>query len=193
MHNLDDILIKKKRIAFVSDRLIIKTLYPEDVTEEYVQGLNDPELNQFLVARLSQHTSETVKAYVQLNLEANDKIFFGIFLKDGGNFIGTFRITLQPYHFIAGIGIFIFSRLASRKGFALETINRGAEFIFQDLGFRCIEAQVHCDNIQSFRMCQKAGFEVQSRICNKYRHEGLFIDIFSLNRYNGAFDDALIK
>lgn len=190
---MKDLIIDKNKIKLESERLRVRTLFPKDITKAYVDGLNDPAINQFLVARFTKHTRKIVTEYVSSNLKAKDAVLLGVFLKDSGRFIGTIRFSLWAYHFIANLGIVIFDKKMQGKGLALEALNRTATFIFKEMRFRCIESWAHYDNVPSMKLFKKGGFKVQSRLLNKYRHGNKFVNVYIFVKYNPKFDDHLLK
>ena len=78
----------KKNIVLCTDHLKIRTLLVKDVTPEYVNGLNDPEVNKFLVnVRLQKQTKKKVADFILHNLQSLHDILLGIFLKESNAFI----------------------------------------------------------------------------------------------------------
>ena len=62
-----------------------------DLHQDYVDGLNDPEVNRFLEVRRKWQTSETV-ANKDSNNQSFDSVLFGIFDHDNSSHIGTVRL-----------------------------------------------------------------------------------------------------
>lgn len=69
----------------------LKPLPVSGVTNAYVNGLNDPAVNQFLVGpRRHKQTLDTVREFVRENWNAEDSLLFGLFVD------GQLRWELTP-------------------------------------------------------------------------------------------------
>jgi RimJ/RimL family protein N-acetyltransferase len=113
-------MINKQNLILQSENSLVRPLNVKDVTEEYVDGLNDPDVNRYLVAvRLHRQTKDSVTRYVEADGDNPLSILFGIFLKQDNNpFIGTIRVhNMDLFHFCASIGVCLFAKRAWRKGF----------------------------------------------------------------------------
>src|SRR4030043_345891 len=88
------IMVDKKSLLLEKDRICLCPLKTEDITDEYVNGLNDPEVNKYLVdVRRKVQTRDSVEKYVISNMENPSCILFGIFIKNRQEtFIGTIRV-----------------------------------------------------------------------------------------------------
>ncbi len=107
--------IDKESLLLENDRIYLRPVRVADITEEYVNGLNDPEVNKYLVdVRRQVQTLETVKTFVVSNFEISSDILFGIFIKHNPEpFIGTVRAhNIDLFHYSANIGICIFAKRA---------------------------------------------------------------------------------
>jgi hypothetical protein len=66
----------------LTDRLKIKLLRVNDITPAYVDGLNDPEVNKFLVnVRLEKQTKKKAMAFVVRNLQSQSDLLLGVFFE----------------------------------------------------------------------------------------------------------------
>jgi hypothetical protein len=100
-----------QEIVLENHRLCLKPLGVDDITDEYINGLNDPQIKRYLVdVRRCVQTRETVADYVKSNVEDPHSILFGIFVKNNPlPFVGTVRISrISFFHFFADIGICLF-------------------------------------------------------------------------------------
>lgn len=163
----------KKNITLLTGRLKIKILRIDDITPEYVKGLNDPEVNKFLVnARLKKQTKKTVADFILHNLQSPNDILLGIFLKESNAFIGTIRIgDISGFHYLCNIGICFFIKKYWGKGYASEALKKICDFIFNKLKLHYIEAGVYKDNHHSMRLFKRVGFKIQASYKDKYRYQ----------------------
>lgn len=106
----------------VADNCFLRPIFAEDVTQPYVDGLNDSVVNQYLVtSRKEMQTVESVREYVQLNSTSEVDVLFGVFID--GELRGTIRLhDIDRDDGSARIGFLIFDVNYWRKGWATKAI-----------------------------------------------------------------------
>jgi hypothetical protein len=63
-------VIDKEKLLLENDIISLRPLQVKDITDTYINGLNDPDVNRYLVdARRNVQTQESVEKYVRSNLE----------------------------------------------------------------------------------------------------------------------------
>ena len=191
--SLDD--LDRDSIQIETERLRIRVLQPKDITEEYVSGLNDPEVNYYLLTvKKDRQTFESVKSFVLENARSSSSLLFGIFLKSSNYLIGTVRLSeISFFHYYLGMGICIFAKQCWGKGHAVETVLRLKEFVFNDMGMHYIEAGAWSQNEASVKLFKKAGFESYLKISDKYRLEDKFTDVLMFRAVNPDFNFELLE
>ena len=80
-------------IYFNTERLLLKNLKTEDITNDYVMWLNDPIINMYLSPTDADHTMESCFLYVESYEETDEKALIGIFVKDSGIHIGNLTLS----------------------------------------------------------------------------------------------------
>jgi RimJ/RimL family protein N-acetyltransferase len=140
----------------------LRPLQAQDVTENYVHGLNDPQVNRFLVsAREQRQTNETVRAFVTDNERASDSILFGIHFDE--RLRGTTRLhDIDCVRGDASVGIALFDSSVWRRGLASAALQALASFAFGDLRLRQLNAGIESENVASQRAFARAGFVQQA-------------------------------
>ena len=73
------------------DKIYLRRLTEDDVTEDYVRWMNDPEINQYLESRFSVQTIESTKAFIR-SVTNDNNYQFGIFVKETGKHIGNIKV-----------------------------------------------------------------------------------------------------
>ena len=77
-------VINKDFLIIFDDEIYLRVLQIDHINEEYIHGLNDPDINKYLVdVRRNVQTRESVKAYVISKFDNPFDILLGIFLKKG--------------------------------------------------------------------------------------------------------------
>jgi [ribosomal protein S5]-alanine N-acetyltransferase len=165
-----------------SERLIMRTLFSEDVSEKYVEWLNNREINQYLESRHEMQTSDMVKSWVHARYVAENECLWGIYVKSGETHIGNIRLgPINWIHRHGIIGILIGEISCWGKGYASEAIERVVGFAFNDLKLHRVYAGMYSPNTGSQRAFEKAQF----------KKEACFVE--SLSLHNEFVDEIIVS
>jgi RimJ/RimL family protein N-acetyltransferase len=136
----------------------LRPLKEADVSQAYVDGLNDPQVHKYMSApRLRRQTPDTVRAYVRDNAADANAVLFGIFAD--GALRGTVRLhDIDTARRGANIGIALFDRAAWGRGLGTAAIAAVARFAAATLGLERLSAGIADANAGSVRAFEKAGF-----------------------------------
>ncbi len=170
--------------------IYLRRLCEDDITEEYIQGLNDPDVKRYLSGTPNgTHTRASVASFIRLNQADPCAIFWGIFLKnDPAPLVGTIRISgIDRFHYSASLGICIFAKRAQKKGYASQAVRIATSYAFDHLGLRYLEAGAYAENTSSIELFLRTGFKEQYRIPGKYRHKNAFKETVYLAAINPDF------
>lgn len=139
--------------------IILRPLTLEDCTANYVEWLNDPEVNRYLETRWRHHTLADVRDFVaSINTSEHSKLF-GIVFRAESRHIGNIKIgPLNPIHRYADISYFIGDRNFWGKGLATQAIRAICRYGFENLKLESIQAGVYGGNTGSARALEKVGF-----------------------------------
>ena len=69
-------------VVLKSEILCLQELEPNDVTQQYVDWLNNVEINKYLESRRTQQDIPKVRLFVKLCRDSKLDFLFGIFLKN---------------------------------------------------------------------------------------------------------------
>jgi RimJ/RimL family protein N-acetyltransferase len=179
-----------RKVLIRTSKVTLRTLRIADVTAEYIRGLNDPEVNRFLVnVRLRRQTQKTIESFIRTNLTSKDSLLLGIFKTSDNVLVGTVRISdISDFHRLCSVGICIFDKSSWGKGYAVESIKSACAFVFDHLGLHYIEAGVFQENRASMRLFKNAGFNIQARFVDKYRYLDGFKPVVIWSKTNPGFN-----
>lgn len=183
--------ICKESLLLEGDNIYLRPLLTDDITVDYINGLNDPEVNKYLVnVRQTVQTYSTVEKYVQSSMQDPHAILFGIFFKNNPKpLIGTVHVShIDFFHFIASIGICLFSKRVWNKGYAINALNMVKEYLFGTIGLHYLEGGVYAENTNSIKLFTRAGFSEMYRVKNKYRYADSFKEVIIFGLINHSFD-----
>jgi [ribosomal protein S5]-alanine N-acetyltransferase len=142
------------------DRVILREMEVDDVGEEYVRWLNDPEVNKYLESRFTTHTVDSVRSWVAEKRADPDTVLFGIFLRPGKAHIGNIKVgPVDRTYGTADIGLIIGAKEHWGKGYATDAIELIARFAFESLHLRKVTASCYSSNEASARAFEKVGFQ----------------------------------
>jgi len=166
----------------------IKKLLVSDVTQEYLDSLNDTEHMHFSRNSGQIHTFESQRKYVSSfeNTELDSKpLLFGVF-KDG-KLAGTLTAYFDEPSLIANVGILVF-RSALSQGLGKESLVRFSRWMRARFPTYSIELGADSENIRMIKTACSSGYEKiegkDSDICQfRYRIQDievsqLFLDSF---------------
>jgi RimJ/RimL family protein N-acetyltransferase len=163
----------------LGDDGFLSPIGPDDVTELYVTGLNDADVNRFLIGpRKEYQTLDTVRAFVAENEASDTAILFGLFVE------GVLRGTVRLHDVSASsayIGLAFFDKRIWGRGWAKRAILRVCAFAFDEVGIKQIFAGVHDANEGSRRAFEWVGFQPVER---KLDDEGRACTVWSLQQGN---------
>lgn len=188
--------IDKASLQLENNNIYIRPLLISDITEEYINGLNNPEVNKYLLnVRLERQTRELVEKYVILNLESEKDILFGIFIKNNPEpLVGTVRVSgIDIFHYSASIGVCLFAKRSWKKGYALQAIELVKNYLFNALRLHYLEAGVYEMNKNSINLFLKAGFNENYRVRSKFRHTDSFADVIFFSAISPLFNESILK
>jgi len=142
--------------------LVLRPLRTADATQEYADGLNDPEVNRFLEVRRARQTLDSARAFVAAHENAPDAVLLGAFLKPGGRLIGTIRLH-EIKDGSAWLGICLFAKDCWGRGLGSEALGAACRLAFDAAGVERLRAGSYEANAASLALFQKAGFNITGR------------------------------
>lgn len=166
----------------------IKKLLASDVTQEYLDSLNDAKHMHFSRNRGQIHTLESQRRYVSSfeNTELDpEPLLFGVF-KDG-KLKGTLTAYFDESSLKANIGILIF-RSASSAGLGKESLTQFSRWMRARFPTYSIELGADSENVRMIKTARSSGYEkvegTETGVCRfRYRTQNgnvsqLFLDSF---------------
>ncbi len=165
-------------------RIVLRPLAAADVSQRYVQWLNDPHVNRYLESRLVVQTRETVEAFVRaMNASAHD-LLLGMFTREAQRHIGNIRLgPIDEYHRRAPIGLLLGEKDAWGRGFGTEAVSAVADDAFGRLALEKLIAGCYAANLASLRLFHKAGFHEEARLRRHWRSGDEWTDGVLLVRF----------
>lgn len=141
------------------NKVIMKLCTQEYITDEYVEWMNKPVINQYLESRYVVQTIDTVTEYVKHNLEAENELLFAMISSEDNKHIGNFHLTFNFAHKRCFIAYVIGKDGYWGKGIATEAIKLATRWIFENYDVARLDGGMYSANIGSLRAVEKAGWK----------------------------------
>ncbi len=158
----------------------LRQITSNDCTEQYVEWLNDPEVNQYLETRWVKQDIESITEFVKAQRDNNHSVLFAIIQKENDKHIGNIKIgPINFHHHHADISYFIGEKSEWNKGYASEAIRLICRYGFEELHLHRIEAGAYCTAIGSIRALEKNGFQREAIFREQvFSREGQYLDVY---------------
>lgn len=171
-------------IRLEGNSIFLRRLTEEDVSDEYVNWMNDPEINQYLESRFYEQTIESTKAFIR-SVTNDNNYQFGIFFKETGKHIGNIKIgSINQAHQFADIGFLIGDKSYWGRGIATEAIKLATEFSFNILKLHKLWGGAYSPNVGSVKAFLKNGYEQEGIKKSQYLCHGEYVDDILFGKVN---------
>lgn len=167
-----------------SDRLFLKRLTLNFLTENYLSWLNDSDVNKYLETK-SGYTLKKLKEFLT-NVERDNIYFWAIIRKDNLQHIGNIKIDpINESHKTGEYGILIGDKASWGHGYGSEASLKILDYCFSEkLNLRKVTLGVVSDNKAALSLYQKLGF-VQEGLYKKHVfHDNKWCDVVRMAKFN---------
>lgn len=176
---------KNNNMRLEGKRIYLRPVDLSDATEEYVNWLNDEEVNQFLEVRFAEHTPEGLKNDIEKISKDPNTLFLAMIRKDTQRHIGNIKLgPIDWNHRVGDIGIMIGDKSSWGRGYAREAIKLLSDYAFNILKLHKLEAGAYENNIGSIKAFLKVGFSEEGRKRKRFRFKDTYTDQVFLGRIN---------
>ena len=166
----------KKDVQIDGDRVLLRTLTIDDVSERYVEWMSDKFVTEYLEVEDRIYTKDEMLAYVSDLYDNDRQLLLGIFIKESETHrlhIGNFKVGPINYnHSRTPVGLMIGDRNYWGKGIAAEVIKLATTYIFRDLGLERVYAGCYEHHVASKRAFQKAGYQTEGLLRSHCSFQG---------------------
>lgn len=152
---------------FITERLLLRSLIPEDENEIFVLR-SDERILKYLDSPIAKTIDDASKFIRKINsgIDKNEWIYWGISLRGERKLIGTICIwNISKENISADIG-FVLHPDYQGKGFIQETLLKIIQYGFETMKLKCINAEVDPNNSKSIKLLEKNNFIIKSKIDN---------------------------
>lgn len=170
----------------IGKNVYIRLLSTDDVSEDYVNWMNDPEVTQFLESKWQSHTQKSTIDYIDSFNRTQNNFLFGIFLLSDNTHIGNVKIgNINYVHSHADIGMAIGKKDSWTKGVGSESLMLIEKIAREYLNLNKIFGGIYAINHGSFAMTQKCGWREVGRYEKHVFHKGEYMDVILVEKLIG--------
>jgi ribosomal-protein-alanine N-acetyltransferase len=163
-------------------RLQLRPFQPGDITEAYLNWLNDPTVTRFSNQRFRTHTVESSAAYLA-SFTGTHNSFLLITQRFDGRPIGTATVYRSPQHGTADIGLMVGDRQCWGRGYGRETWQVVLEALLREPGIRKVTGGTARPNKAMVRIMEQTGMELEAVRARQELIEGQPVDLLYYARF----------
>tara|TARA_B100000795_G_scaffold169958_1_gene128093 strand:+ start:43 stop:618 length:576 start_codon:yes stop_codon:yes gene_type:complete len=163
--NLIEQVHEKKILILLEiyEEVQLRILQEKDVTDKYVNWMNDYEVVKFTEQHSFTHTKEMVNEFVTKKFNSKCDFLFGIYFNN--NHIGNIKLgPINTNNLISDISYFIGDKKLWGKGIASKALMSVIHFAFDTLKLEKINAGYYQEAVASEKLLNKCGFKFESII-----------------------------
>ena len=162
-------------------RIYLRDVRKADITNNYINWMNDEDVVQYLECRFTPHTSDSISEFIEGTNSDTESVLFAVCLKEGDVHIGNIKLgKINWLHGFAEMSILIGLKECWGKGYATEAIKLLTDYAFTDLGVKKLTAECYSDNLGSFNAFKKAGYHQEGTRQKHYTYKDKRIDSLML-------------
>lgn len=174
-------------LQLMGSTVYLRRLAESDITEGYVQWLNDPETNRYMEFRFTVWTKEKLIKYMS-ERQANPEYFWAICMRDNNIHIGNIKLgSIDRDHLRADIGLMIGDKSYRGRGLGTEAIRLVTDFAFTKIKLQKLTAGAYIDNVACIKAFEKCGFTREGRLKEHVCSDGERADVILLGCTAGDF------
>lgn len=175
-------------MKYTSERIYLRPLRLDDVTERYLGWLRDQEVKAFLEVDGNELSLDDIRSYIAEGPESGLYYMYAICLVENDLHIGNVKVgPINTKHLIADLPVVIGDKEYWGKGIAVEAIALGNEIAFAEHGIRKLHGQIYRSNIGSIKAYCRAGWIIEGVIRGRYLVDGEPMDQVLVSCNNPAF------
>lgn len=158
----------------------LRQIEMSDCTQNYVDWLNDPMVNQYLETRWTVQNLDTVKKFVATQRDSDNSILLAITMSDDGRHIGNIKLgPINSYHNYGEISYFIGDKSMWQKGLATKAINLICGYGIERMNLHRIRAGAYAEAKGSWRALEKNRFKREAIFRNQViSAAGKYMDVY---------------
>ncbi len=175
----------KRFSPLICERVSLQPVCVNDITNEYVEWLNNPEVVKFSNQRFVKHTLESSLQYLH-SFSGTGNLYLSIKDKRSHRLIGSITAYIEPKHGTADMGLMIGNHEVWGQGFGLETWSNLMEYLLNTENLRKVTGGTLATNLGMIKIMERSGMHLEATRQKQEIVDGVPVDIL----YFAKFKDA---
>ena len=177
-----------KSFVIEAEKLLLRPLGKENLTERYHAWLNDLEVNRFSSRRGRRFSCDDVSAYVDAANSSPDRLLLGIFLREGSTHVGNVQLNyFDRENGVADISNLLGERSEWGRGLIVDADKQLINFGFQTLGVRKFVMGNIAPNRASTFKSRSLGAQLEGRLRRHEAFDGGYVDVLRFGLFPEEF------
>ena len=148
--------------------LQLKLIKKCQVSQTWVDWLNDKDVTKYSENRFKKHTKDSQKKFLRQKLKNKSSKIFKILLKK--EHIGIVELSnINYFHKHCEVAYMIGKKKYWNRGIGKDVIKKISNLAFNKLSMRKIYAGTYENNFGSIKILQKNGFKIEGKIKNFFK------------------------
>jgi ribosomal-protein-alanine N-acetyltransferase len=183
-------------IEIKGERIYLREIYPDDITDEVMLWFEDKELMKFYTNSKNTITKEVLLKSIDDGNKLGNLFTFGIFHIVDACMIGTIKLGPINYsHMTSDLATLIGERNYLGQGLAADAINLGSQLAFSHFKIRKLFSGMYISNLPSIKAYRRAGWLIEGRLKGQFLIENtnedrLLVACFNPNYFS---EDELLE
>ena len=176
------------RPFLVGEKVYLRALEESDISEEFLNWLNDLEVTRYLETGKFPSTPASVQDYLKRFQASTTDLGFAIVDRETEQHIGNVTLNrINWIHRTADTGLMIGRKDFWGKGLAFESWSLMIEYAFNRLSLRKIIAGALVDNVASVKVLKKLGFKEEGVFRQEAFVDGKYLDGIRMGIFREEF------
>lgn len=173
----------------IGKRIYLRPLDQADLKKGYLDWINDPRINRFLMAGTFPTSVIELKEYYEKVKRSRSDAMFAICVKKDDRYIGNIKLgDISWIDRRANCGRMIGDRKYWGKGYGTEALQLVIDYAFNTLHLNRVYNTIIEDNIGAIRSCEKSGMKMEGRFPQFRFTGGAFKDVLQYGITKDAYD-----
>jgi len=160
-----------------------------NITDCYIQWLNDPEVVKYSRQRRLTHTKQSCLEYLR-DCQKSDNLFLSIFKKEGIKHIGNITANLNEKRSVADLGILVGEKMVWGMGYGLEAWVGLRDYLFWERNIRRVTAGTLECNRGMIAIAERAGMTRKRRSSGDDLIDGVVVDGIFFEQCRSCMNDS---
>ena len=177
-----------KQPFLVGNKLYLRPLQESDLTEKYLNWINDHEVTRYMESGTFPATLDSLRQYYDHHKDSNSSMLLAIVDRESDEHIGNITLSLINWvHQTCEIGIMLGDKAFWGRGYMLEAENLLLDYAFNRLNLQKVTAGAIIKNSGVIITMKKLGFQTEGKLRRQIFVDGGFVDVVRMGLLREEF------